>query len=123
MIKHHILKLNKVYAIAKLQGIKAFEIRFNDRDFKVGDIVSYTVPDSKTLNDCFDTRIFLIEFITDFEQKDGYIVYSEREVYLTDTYNFKDIDEIENKAPDKKYRTQSAFISGAKALLKTKKGK
>ncbi len=83
MIKHHVLKLNKEFAIAKSKGEKSFEIRFNDRDYKVGDIVTYTVPDSPSLNNLFERLIFRIEYITDYEQKNGYIVWSEREVFLS----------------------------------------
>lgn len=38
-MKLHELKIKAEYANAKLKGIKPFEIRKNDRDFKVGDII------------------------------------------------------------------------------------
>ena len=37
-MKLHEIKLLEQYAKAKKDGIKPFEIRKNDRDFKVGDI-------------------------------------------------------------------------------------
>lgn len=37
--QHHYLKINPKYFVAVEKGIKTFEIRFNDRDYKVGDII------------------------------------------------------------------------------------
>jgi hypothetical protein len=37
--KHHYVKILPEYYIAIEQGIKTFEIRFNDRNYKVGDIL------------------------------------------------------------------------------------
>lgn len=38
-IQHHYLKIKHKYFDDVLEGIKTFEIRFNDRGFKVGDIL------------------------------------------------------------------------------------
>lgn len=41
----HILKLNKRYYDAVANGIKTFEIRENDRDYKVGDTLALMKAD------------------------------------------------------------------------------
>ena len=42
-MKIHELKIAFEYGVAKLRGEKLFEIRKNDRDFQVGDLVHYTL--------------------------------------------------------------------------------
>lgn len=37
--QHHYLKILPEYYIAVEKGVKTFEIRFNDRNYKVGDIL------------------------------------------------------------------------------------
>lgn len=81
-MKLHELKIKSAYAFAKLAGNKMFEIRLNDRDYRVGDVVKYTCTDSAIANDKLQNKIYYISFITDFEQKDGYVVFGEREIEL-----------------------------------------
>ena len=38
---HHILKIKQQYLIHIIEGVKTFEIRKNDRDYQVGDTISY----------------------------------------------------------------------------------
>jgi hypothetical protein len=93
-MKLHELKLVEKYAKAKKDGIKPFEIRKNDRDFKVGDLVKYNIVESytettppykthtresqnKELTKFFKDRVFKIKYITDYEQKDGYVVFAD----------------------------------------------
>jgi len=47
--KVHELKIEKKYFDARLQGIKQYEIRLNDRGFKVGDVLHLReiVPERK----------------------------------------------------------------------------
>lgn len=40
---YHVLKLDYKYAISVYNGTKTFEIRFNDRGYKVNDLVSFRV--------------------------------------------------------------------------------
>lgn len=73
----HKIKLMSEYARAKLKGIKPFEIRLNDRNYNVGDFIQYTVPDDGILNQTFKDLTYRIVYITDYAQKDGYIVFAE----------------------------------------------
>jgi len=41
----HEIKLKSEYAIAQKLGVKPWELRKNDRDYKLDDILSYTVID------------------------------------------------------------------------------
>ncbi|MGF1723608.1 DUF3850 domain-containing protein [Photobacterium nomapromontoriensis] len=64
----HDLKIKAEYLIAIIDGSKTFEIRKNDRDYKVGDRVR--------LSDGTQYIIVRIKYITDYAQQDGYIVFS-----------------------------------------------
>lgn len=79
-MKLHNLKIKAEYASAKLRGDKPFEIRLNDRDFQVGDVVNYTCIDSSFFNEKISKKLYYITYITNFEQKDGYVVFGDREV-------------------------------------------
>lgn len=95
-MKLHELKLLDDYAIAKKQGIKPFEIRKNDRNFQVGDLVKYNIVEKyfegndiitkecedKELCKYFDDRIFKIKYITNYEQKEGYVVFTDESYYI-----------------------------------------
>lgn len=86
-MKLHILKINLEYAEAKYNGYKSFEIRENDRDFNVGDLIKYKINEPHgdlDLFKFFETHIFRINFITNYNQKDDYIVYNEHCIYIGD---------------------------------------
>lgn len=92
-MKIHELKLDTFYFDDVKSGLKTFEIRKNDRDFKVGDVLSLSrFEDGKylktksgfysnkenslkvvPLNEA-DTILMVVNYITDYEQKDGYVV-------------------------------------------------
>lgn len=81
----HILKISKEYADAKLAGIKPFEIRKNDRGFAVGDTVEYAVVDEDgavILGHRLNGAVFIIDYITDYAQKDGYVVFTDRLIHI-----------------------------------------
>lgn len=80
-MKIHEIKLLKEYAKPKQLGLKPFEIRKNDRNYQVGDLIRYIIPDDEHLNKMFERTLYQILYITDYEQKDGYVVFSDR--YLT----------------------------------------
>lgn len=97
-MKVHELKLNTAYYDDVKTGLKTFEIRKNDRDFKVGDVLSLTrwsegtylkSEKSPSPNSVFtgysvntypanireaDTILMEVTYITDYEQKPGYVV-------------------------------------------------
>lgn len=71
----HFLKINTKYFEDILSGKKNFEIRNNDRDFKVDDtIILQEITDDRK----YTSREIngIITYITDFEQKDGFVVFS-----------------------------------------------
>lgn len=72
----HNLKINKEFFTPVLEQIKTFEIRKNDRDFHVGDkVVLNEWDDEKKHYTGRKTNIEII-YITDYEQKDNYVVFS-----------------------------------------------
>ena len=56
-----------------------FEIRNNDRNYEVGDIVLYNVIDDDELNRQFVSKFYKITYITNYAQQDGYVVFGEKE--------------------------------------------
>jgi hypothetical protein len=73
--KVHEMKIAPKYHKAVIQGIKTFEIRKNDRNFKEGDII--------ILKPWLDGKYIKgkavrgkITYITDFAQQEGYVVFS-----------------------------------------------
>ena len=88
----HELKIKAEYANAKLKGIKPFEIRLNDRNYQVGDIIRYTCIDSPYVNDKLKDKLYHIVYITDYMQLKDYIVFCDLEV------------ESENKIFDNSYK-------------------
>lgn len=76
-MKLHNLKIKSEYAIPKLFGLKMFEVRFNDRHYNVGDTVKYTCVDNHDVDSVISHNLYMISFITDYAQKDGYIVFGE----------------------------------------------
>ena len=79
MNKIHNLKIRAEYALPKLNGDKMFEIRKNDRNYEVGDIVLYNVIDDAELNRQFVAKFYKITYITNYAQQDGYVVFGEKE--------------------------------------------
>ena len=79
-MKLHNLKIKAEFATPKLRGDKPFEIRKNDRNFKVNDLIRYTCIDSPIVNDDIEKKLYYIAYITNYEQKDGYVVFCDKEV-------------------------------------------
>jgi ASC-1-like (ASCH) protein len=85
-MKTHELKCWKEYFEPILSGLKTFEIRLNDRDYKVGDILILKefIPETQI----YSGRIITckVSFITDFEQKPNYVVMSIIIIDYTDRF-------------------------------------
>jgi hypothetical protein len=79
MTKIHNLEIRAEYALPKLKGDKMFEIRKNDRNYEVGDIIHYRVIDDEKLNYEMFTKFYKIKYITDYAQQYGYVVFGEQE--------------------------------------------
>ena len=71
-MKQHTLKTEPEYWEAQRRGDKTFEIRKNDRDFKVGDILILVYHDGESYPDKVLFRD--VSYITDYAQKKGYVV-------------------------------------------------
>lgn len=71
----HNLKIETPYFEAVVDNLKTFEIRYNDRNFQVGDFI--------TLEEITEEREYtgrtvsgVITCMTDYQQQEGYIVFS-----------------------------------------------
>lgn len=69
----HKLKIAPEYFEAQKKGIKKFEIRKNDRDFKVGDLIELAEFKDGKFTD--RTLLCQITYITDYAQQPGYVVF------------------------------------------------
>lgn len=71
----HKLKIDQEYFDAVADEVKNFEIRYNDRNFRVGDnILLQEITKEKKYTG--REIIGVITYITEYEQKDGYVVFS-----------------------------------------------
>jgi hypothetical protein len=88
--QNHNLKILPQYFEAVAKGLKTFEIVFNDRDYKIGDRIILMEFDGNT----YTGREVAAEitFMTNYEQKPGYIVFSFRKYSVT---NRKDVGKFE----------------------------
>ncbi|WP_158125248.1 DUF3850 domain-containing protein [Vibrio fluvialis] len=66
----HNLKIKSEHLEAIISGVKTFEIRKNDRDFKVGDRVTLIEEEGERY------LTIRINYITSYAQQDGYVVFS-----------------------------------------------
>jgi len=70
----HQLKIFPEYFKPVAEGNKTFEIRKNDRDYKVGDVLllqEYIPSEDKFTGRVLDRKI---TYITDYAQQEGYVV-------------------------------------------------
>lgn len=73
--KHHELKINPEYFECVLFGTKTFEIRFNDRNYEVGDTVTLNEFEPHT-GYTGRKESFYITYTTQYAQKEGWVVFS-----------------------------------------------
>ncbi|EOB3407703.1 ASCH/PUA domain-containing protein [Enterococcus hirae] len=71
-MKTHELKILPEYFEAVTSGRKRFEIRKNDRDYKVGDLLYLREWNGENFTG--DSYKAEVTYITDYAQKDGYVV-------------------------------------------------
>ena len=74
----HQLKLWPKYFKAAWVGDKTFEIRLNDRGFEERDEITLLEYDPKDDDYTGRTINGVITYMTNYEQKDGYVVFSYR---------------------------------------------
>lgn len=73
--KRHVLETKTQYFSAVCKGMKTIEIRYNDRDFQTGDHILLREVDR--LGNYTGREIQAeITYLTDYEQKDHFIVFS-----------------------------------------------
>ncbi|MEK5056036.1 ASCH/PUA domain-containing protein [Niallia sp. FSL K6-0212] len=73
MVMHH-LKIQPEYFDSVSKETKSFEIRKNDRNYKVGDVLllqEYLPSEAKFTGRVLDRKI---TYITDYVQQEGYVV-------------------------------------------------
>lgn len=71
----HELKCQELFFQATWAGSKSFEIRFNDRGFKVNDQVVLQEVDADGEYTGREIEGF-IRYVSDFKQQGGYVVFS-----------------------------------------------
>ncbi len=76
MSKIHSLKTWPQYFSEVVAGRKRFEIRKNDRDFNVGDCLVLQEWDPQTKQYTREMWAGRVDYLTNYEQKDGYVVMS-----------------------------------------------
>ena len=77
-MKAHELKIHELHYIDVCTGVKTFEIRKNDRDFKRGDILILREVEAthSGTNESYTGRqkAVKVKYMTNFQQKEGYVV-------------------------------------------------
>lgn len=68
----HSLKIQSKYFADVVSGLKTFEIRKNDRDYEVGDILELEEIDSD-FEYTGNSHYVQVTYITDYAQQDGYV--------------------------------------------------
>ncbi|MGI1820044.1 DUF3850 domain-containing protein [Lactobacillus johnsonii] len=78
----HELKILPEYYKAQVEGKKNFEIRKNDCNYKIGDKLVLKEYDPETNSFTGQSFVTEITFITDYQQKDGYVVLGTKDLAL-----------------------------------------
>lgn len=72
--KHHKIKISPEFFWQVFKGEKTFQIRKNDRDYKTGDTIMLMEFDGANYTGYELSAT--IGYMTDFKQKDGYVVFA-----------------------------------------------
>lgn len=81
--KLHNIKLEQQYVKPIVEKEKTFEIRYNDRDYKVGDIIRFKPTTDNYYGDLIKNQFYVITYMfNDFGLDENYAVFSFKE--LTD---------------------------------------
>lgn len=79
-MKHHNLKILDIYAVEVAMGRKTFELRKNDRDYQVGDLVTFDViPSSKNDSDQ-SASVLTYALLNEFKDRVFQITYVLKDV-------------------------------------------
>lgn len=62
-MKLHYLKLQEKYWNDVMSGMKGFELRKNDRDFKVGDLIIFVEADTQPKEHVIQSKPFVITYV------------------------------------------------------------
>lgn len=82
MVQTHELKLDPLFYNHVVKGDKTFEIRKNDRNYQVGDIIRLRPFDRETSEYVGDNVVTKrVTYITNYEQKDDFVVLGLGEVH------------------------------------------
>lgn len=76
------LKIYPLYFAAQATGVKQFEIRNNDRNYAVGDLVRLNEWNDSKHSYSGRSLLVQITFITDYEQQEGYIVFGTKSAFI-----------------------------------------
>lgn len=87
--KLHNLKIEKQYIEPIVEEEKTFEIRYNDRNYQVGDVIKFVPTTDSYYGDIIKYKFYVITYIfNNFGLNENYIVFSFKELIdkkLTDT--------------------------------------
>lgn len=79
----HTLKIKPIFYLDIISGKKTFEIRKNDRDYKVGDLIKFVDTNGNDFQQVFEQNLYEITYIlthADFEPiPEDYVVFSIKE--------------------------------------------
>lgn len=82
-MKEHTIKINKIFCDDIIDKKKTFEVRFNDRNYQVGDIIHF-LPVDENKRECYHrivNRVYKITYVlTGWGLQTGYVVLSIQEV-------------------------------------------
>lgn len=101
----HEIKIEEKYFNAIRNGVKLFELRKNDRNYQVDDLVKFIVNDRT--NDYLYQITYVLENVEDYGLKKGYCIFGIKPVKIADRVEHIIQCDYQNYNSDK--RTGIAF--------------